>query len=112
MFFNSKLHTGPENCQKPDHGMLIGDLLHVSMTKDGAFNAARFTAKAHEDFHQANMIVDALRRDLQTNIKVWSVGMHGETLLEGKLVKVETISDIAENRLIDEISVTINIPIV
>lgn len=38
--------------------------------------------------------------------------MHGETLLEGKLVKVETISDIAENRLIDEISVTINIPIV
>ncbi|UYU30282.1 hypothetical protein [Siccibacter colletis] len=112
MFFNSKLHTGPENCEKPDHGMLIGDLLHVSMTKDGDMNVAKFTAKAHEDFHKANMIVDALRRDLQTNIKVWSIADHGETLMEGRLVKVETISDIAENRLIDEITVTINIPIV
>jgi hypothetical protein len=112
MFFNSKLHTGPETCQRSQDGMVIGDIIQVTMTKGDAFNFVRFAAKADKDYNQAKLIVEALRRDLQKTIKVWAVDGQGGQFFQGELVKVETISDIKNNLLIDEISITINIPIV
>lgn len=111
MFLNHNLVVGDSKSQLPHYSTQVGVIAGFSCEKKDGFNEISFRASLNVDHEQAVRILKTLTCKINNPVYVWSQLNQEEYFFQGVLVKVESYSDLPNNKLIDQVMIKIQDPI-